>query len=689
MNNSEGSNQFLSNTAVPLAKKWMAECQESHPSCRKAARHSSIFCTDNAHFIYDLSADNLLPSRLLALKPVVYLAESSSLPADTQYVALSHRWGTKSSFLTTRKNVSQRTQVGLCPQNLPRTFREAMDVTLGLGYSYLWIDSLCIVQDDQDDWKKEARRMAVVFDKAAVTIAAMDGVDCDSGLIVKKPDKDDVGVLSTRASVCQEQMISPRSLVFTQETVEWECREAIASEEVSKLQPRPGSSGTERIPTNLKDMFVFFRDWRLPPNPAVIEEAEPEPDAKINPAEVVDGEETEPNSQPNVDQDAVTHDAEKESQAQDGQALVQALIQTSDRPSDQALDHASDTDSLYIDPETGAVVMNYGDDIPDHAAHLKEFFIYNGPGMGNIFTVYPDDDSDEPFGTWMKVVTELSHPIEAFYPFLKTWWQFISLYTPRLLTYDSDKFLAINGITSVAQRWTHIRSSFGLWFHFFETDLCWYVDPSGPQASRPKTWLVPSWSWASTRHGCVRNDLYTRFPTTGYIQIKPEIRTPVGTSFDMPLPFSAWGRDLHSMGLSGSLRKAIVTAGQDSNSQIHYSIDVEPTARLSDHEVCDFRPDCQEEFPVGEAIEVYCIHMRHFHAEHLNLPEYVDIYLVLVQAGERKGIHLQLEDIDEEELLKERTMRRVGYLEIKYGVDEKRSDEAIAEDAYWWWIQLI
>lgn len=102
-------------------------------------------------------------------------------------------------------------------------------MTLDLGYECLWIDSLCIVQDDQDDWKKEARRMAVVFDKATVTIAAMDGVDCDSGLMVEKPHEDEVGILGTRAWVCQEQTISPRSLVFTQGSVKWECRQAVAS----------------------------------------------------------------------------------------------------------------------------------------------------------------------------------------------------------------------------------------------------------------------------------------------------------------------------------------------------------------------------------------------------------------------------------------------------------------------------
>lgn len=164
------------------------------------------------------------------------------------------------------------------------------------------------------------------------------------------------------------------------------------------------------------------------------EEAQPGDDNESMNSEVDHGQEVESNLLPNDGQDTLAHDTAQAKQSQAGRGLVQALINTFENPSDQVVDQVSDTDSLPIDPETGAVIINYDDGIPSHAAHLREFFTYNGPGMGDTFTVYPDDDNDEPFGTFMKVVTELSHPIETFYPFLKTWWQFISLYTPRLLT---------------------------------------------------------------------------------------------------------------------------------------------------------------------------------------------------------------------------------------------------------------
>src|SRR6478609_8711174 len=101
------SDQFLRETAAPLAKRWMQECIGSHESCRKEVRASTIFCTDNAHLIVDLEGG---PSRLLMFSPgndltalldgSVHLVESDSVKPSIQYVALSHRWGKNDLFKT-------------------------------------------------------------------------------------------------------------------------------------------------------------------------------------------------------------------------------------------------------------------------------------------------------------------------------------------------------------------------------------------------------------------------------------------------------------------------------------------------------------------------------------------------------------------------------------------------------------
>ena len=53
-----------------------------------------------------------------------------------------------------------------------------------MGSCYIWIDSLCIVQDDQKDWEVESARMATIFEGSELTIAATDSPDPEDGLFL-------------------------------------------------------------------------------------------------------------------------------------------------------------------------------------------------------------------------------------------------------------------------------------------------------------------------------------------------------------------------------------------------------------------------------------------------------------------------------------------------------------------------
>ncbi len=66
---------------------------------------------------------------------------------DGEWVALSHCWGDCNSFKTTPSSFKEKTQ-GFDIDEIPKTFRDAIIVTRLLGFRYLWIDSLCIIQDD-------------------------------------------------------------------------------------------------------------------------------------------------------------------------------------------------------------------------------------------------------------------------------------------------------------------------------------------------------------------------------------------------------------------------------------------------------------------------------------------------------------------------------------------------------------
>ncbi|CAM1511148.1 Fc.00g086610.m01.CDS01 [Cosmosporella sp. VM-42] len=248
---------------VKAAKAWLAECLANHPSCSKKPRFNHIWCSDNSHTVQDLEAESSMPKRLLAFdsepqgEDVVKLIEVKEV---LQYFALSHRWGGNETCKATGATLGSMEEDGLKLGDLPRTFRDAVEFTRGMGYAYLWIDSLCIVQDDSKDWQDEARRMACVYGNAIATITALDARDSGTGLFATPTGPiSDGESLDRRAWVLQERMIPPRSFVFTKQAVLWECRQADAASQTQKLVLRePGGLD------HPKDLFTFFRDWRVP-----------------------------------------------------------------------------------------------------------------------------------------------------------------------------------------------------------------------------------------------------------------------------------------------------------------------------------------------------------------------------------------------------------------------------------------
>lgn len=70
---------------------------------------------------------------------------------------------------------------------LPKTFRDAIEVTRNIGIKYIWIDSLCIAQDDQEDWERESSTMASVYERCYLNISATDSNDSTGGCFLKQP----------------------------------------------------------------------------------------------------------------------------------------------------------------------------------------------------------------------------------------------------------------------------------------------------------------------------------------------------------------------------------------------------------------------------------------------------------------------------------------------------------------------
>jgi hypothetical protein len=120
----------------------------------------------------------MLPVRVI---DVGLLGESSiflhvSRGQRGQWLTLSHCWGKEVPTRTTMTNIGKISHT-LEISSLPPTFQDAILITRKLGYRYLLIDSLCIVQDSSHDWQRESVKMSEVYSNAVLCIAASAATD--------------------------------------------------------------------------------------------------------------------------------------------------------------------------------------------------------------------------------------------------------------------------------------------------------------------------------------------------------------------------------------------------------------------------------------------------------------------------------------------------------------------------------
>ncbi|CAN9410626.1 unnamed protein product [Alternaria alternata] len=213
----------------------------------------------------------------------IKIVDSSN--SDEKYIAVSYRWGPTNNLLTTTKT-SKLFQTSIAWDQLPKTFRDAVEIARELGISYIWIDSLCIVQDDPDDWETESAKMADIYNGAFLTIMAASASDSQGGFFQDRPairemvvlpytdtsgstelnvfvgkelpGYEDIvfnGPLFRRGWVFQERLMSKRKLIFGRDQTYWECNTEVQSE--STIRRRYKFANLNR-PHN--DLFLTLSD---------------------------------------------------------------------------------------------------------------------------------------------------------------------------------------------------------------------------------------------------------------------------------------------------------------------------------------------------------------------------------------------------------------------------------------------
>ncbi|PPQ68506.1 hypothetical protein CVT26_003445, partial [Gymnopilus dilepis] len=138
-----------------IIKSWVKDCDENHPLCQ-ANRNTRD--------------GEILPKRVLDVSgSQIRLVETTSRQRG-HYVALSHCWGKEQLLTTTRATIADRMR-GIPFEQMPKTFQDAVSITRNLGLRYIWIDSLCIIQQDKADWEQQSAVMANIYANCYLNLA--------------------------------------------------------------------------------------------------------------------------------------------------------------------------------------------------------------------------------------------------------------------------------------------------------------------------------------------------------------------------------------------------------------------------------------------------------------------------------------------------------------------------------------
>ncbi|RSL74288.1 hypothetical protein CEP53_000394 [Fusarium sp. AF-6] len=275
-NLSPGSEQSYSK-----AKEWLRQCQTNHNACHE-------------------SAAQRMPMRLLELSTQGDICTSLrvvTVENRCPYATLSYCWGGDQPFKLTRARLTQH-ETHIDIKTLPGTIVDAIEVSARLGIYHLWIDSLCIIQDDPEDVAREINKMADIYQGTTVTISAAssscyrDGflntrqahvqskpkfkfpLTCPGGklgtvfLLLHQsgyPYRDWIAdPINNRAWTLQEHVLSPRILYYSSQQLHWFCKETRASDGgLSLEQTELGPFDVTMLSFSLGQAAIASTSWEM------------------------------------------------------------------------------------------------------------------------------------------------------------------------------------------------------------------------------------------------------------------------------------------------------------------------------------------------------------------------------------------------------------------------------------------
>jgi hypothetical protein len=440
------------------AKDKIENCCQKHENCK--------------NYFIPPSQRRFRPTRLIAVNQrgaaVVHIVETVRLPLSEplEYLALSHCWGeSKIAYTLRRDTFFNALASGIRVDRLAKNFQHAIAITRGLGIGYLWIDSLCILQDSPNDLRWELATMGLLYATAKCTLSATASAgsaegcfstvehflgDCflltenDSSLVTSYrgtressvahlfDGKVEDATITTRGWTFQERVLSSRVLHFCKGVVLFECNALQASSCNADAAPFPTS------PRVRSDGKATVQLGPIPP-PRPPLPSWPIPELEVNDdwrlfEEWANGE--------LADYTPRHYTVESTYNLGAGyQALWEYMTWTSEQES-----IASDNARIGMRGAFEMLVKFQG----ASDAELLEFH--------------------------------------------NSWYELVARYSVRELTHETDKVVAIEGIAYFIETNTNFKFQFGLWAEHVKFTLLWHLE--GESKKRPLR-QMPTWSWVS------------------------------------------------------------------------------------------------------------------------------------------------------------------------------------------------
>ena len=240
-----------------LVRAWLIDCDSNHGGACGGSDQTRDRRAYDHFLLIDVDEEKLV-----------------ELPIETRYFALSYVWGqTPNVPFTLLSNLAARKLSGSMSQqsvpNLPQTIRDALTFVKSLHERYLWVDALCIIQDDPKSKPEAVARMHEVYGGAYATIVATHGTNGNAGLPGVQPGTRKAQVVTTIRSIeadrslylvstpptlgfmigmstwdtrgwtFQERLLSRRCIYFTRDLVYFHCPSAeLCEAEILKTMPR-------------------------------------------------------------------------------------------------------------------------------------------------------------------------------------------------------------------------------------------------------------------------------------------------------------------------------------------------------------------------------------------------------------------------------------------------------------------